>query len=207
VSYYTATETEVYELLKKPDLDTVKGRRDRAILELLYSSGLRRMEIFNLNVDDLDFDEGLAVVRRGKGQKDRMVPFGAMAKKSLRLYLEKSRLKWLKDKNNKALFISERGERLSKYMIYDVVKQYATNKKIGVHSLRHSCATHMLKRGASLMHLKELLGHSDLKTTQMYTRLMPLELKELYEQAGLRRESEDNKKSGNPSFRAGKHSF
>ena len=116
MSYYTPTEDEMFELLRKPDLDTVKGRRDKAVLELLYSTGLRREEVHNLNIDDIDFNEGALMVRQGKMGKDRIVPLGTLARGSIKLYLERSRPKWVKDKEDKALFISEKGKRLSAYI-------------------------------------------------------------------------------------------
>ena len=194
MSYYTPNEEEVFEILRRPDLDTVKGRRDKAILELLYSSGLRRNEVHTLNIEDINFNDSIVSVRKGKMGKDRIVPVGTLAKGALRLYLELSRPKWVKDTAETALFVSERGRRLSAYMVYEIVKSYAQHKKISTHSIRHACATHMLKGGASLVHIQKLLGHSSLKTTQIYTRLMPLELQEMYRKVGLREEEKEKAK-------------
>lgn len=193
MSYYTPTEDEMFELLRKPDLDTVKGRRDKAVLELLYSTGLRREEVHNLNTEDVDFNESAVSVRQGKMGKDRIVPLGTLAKGSIKLYLERSRPKWVKGKEDKALFISERGIRMSAYMVYQIVKDYSPHKKISTHSLRHACATHMLKHGADIVHIQKLLGHSSLKTTQIYTRIMPVELKEMYVAVGLREEEKQKR--------------
>ncbi|MFH1846842.1 MAG: tyrosine-type recombinase/integrase [Candidatus Omnitrophota bacterium] len=109
MSYYIPTEKEMMEMLSKPDLDTVKGRRDRAILEVLYSTGLRRMEMHNLNLDDIDFTEGVVRVFQGKMRKDRVVPVGKVALKALMLYLTKSRPKWIKNTRERALFLERRG--------------------------------------------------------------------------------------------------
>jgi len=186
MSYYVPTEKEMFELLEKPDLDTVKGRRDKALLELLYSSGLRREEMHNINIDDIDFIENTVRVNQGKFKKDRVVPLGKVAKESLLLYLKKSRPKWLKNAQEKALFISERGSRLSSCMINEILHQYRVNKRITVHSFRHACATHMLKRGADIIHIQKLLGHSSPKTTEIYTKLFPNDLSAAYGKIGLR---------------------
>ncbi|MFH1310558.1 MAG: tyrosine-type recombinase/integrase [Candidatus Omnitrophota bacterium] len=187
MSYYVPTEKEVMDLLSKPDLDTVKGRRDKAILELLYSSGLRREEMHNLNIDDIDFTENTVRVNQGKFKKDRVVPLGKVAKESLLTYLKRSRSKWLKDAREKALFLSERGGRLSSFMFHGILKSYADNKRITVHSLRHACATHMLKRGADIIHIQKLLGHSSPKTTEIYTKLFPNDILNMYKKIGLRK--------------------
>jgi integrase/recombinase XerD len=183
---YVPTEIEILTLLNKPDLDTVKGRRDKAILELMYSSALRRMEVHNLNIDDIDLVESTVRVNEGKLKKDRVVPMGKIARESIELYFAKSRPKWLKTAKEKALFISERGNRLSAYMIHDIIKHYADNKRISPHSLRHACATHMLKRGADIIHIQMLLGHNSPKTTEIYTKLFPNDLKAGYEAIKLR---------------------
>jgi len=188
MSYYVPTEKEVMDLLSKPDLDTVKGRRDKAILEVLYSSGLRREEMHNLNMDDIDFAENTVRVNQGKFKKDRIVPLGKVAKESVLVYIKRSRSKWLKDAREKALFIARRGCRLSSCMIHVILKSYAENKRITVHSLRHACATHMLKRGADIIHIQKLLGHSSPKTTEIYTRLFPNDLLVAYGKINLRAE-------------------
>jgi len=185
-THYVPTEREVLILLNKPDLDTVKGRRDKAILELMYSSALRRMEIHNLNIDDIDLVESTARVNEGKFKKDRVVPMGKVARESIELYLAKSRPKWLKTAKEKALFISERGERLSAGMINETIKHYADNNRISPHSLRHACATHMLKRGADIIHIQMLLGHNSPKTTEIYTKLFPNDLKVGYDKINIR---------------------
>ncbi len=189
MSYYVPTEKEMIDLLNKPDLDTVKGRRDKAMLELLYSSALRREELHNLNIDDIDLVEDTVRVNQGKFKKDRIVPLGKAAKESLLLYLSKSRPKWLKNAKEKALFIAERSNRLSACMVHEILKSYTDNKRITVHSLRHACATHMLKRGADIIHIQKLLGHSSPKTTEIYTKLFPNDLSVAYGKIDLRVES------------------
>lgn len=186
MSHYVPTEKEVIALLNEPDIDTRKGRRDKAMLELFYSSALRREELHNLNIDDIDFSENTVRINEGKFSKDRVVPLGRTAKECIILYLTKTRPKWIKDAREKALFLSQTGKRLSIYMSWEIVKEYSPNPRITVHSLRHACATHMLKRGADIVHIQKLLGHNSPKTTEIYTKLFPNDLAEAYNKIKMR---------------------
>ncbi len=178
---YTPTETEVLEILNKPDSSTMKGIRDKAIIELLYSSALRRSEVSGLAIDHIDIRNRTVRVINGKGGKDRFIPMTKKAAYSIRLYLEKARPLLAKDPNDKSLFLGEWGRRLSAGMINEIIHNYAKfNPKISAHSIRHATATHMLKRGANIIYLQTLLGHSSPKTTQIYTRLYPKDLIQAY---------------------------
>ena len=178
--YYVPTEQEVLILLNKPDIKTIKGIRDKAILELMYSSALRRMEVAKLDINHVNFEEKIVRVVNGKGNKDRVVPITKEARKWLKIYLEKARPLYNRNSQNKALFLGEWGRRLSAGMINTTIHYYASNLKISAHSLRHAAATHMLKRGANIIYIQEFLGHSSPKTTQIYTKLYPKDLIEVY---------------------------
>jgi integrase/recombinase XerD len=175
---------EAIRLMATRTGEPLSAYRDQAILELLYSTGLRRSEVAHLNVGDLDLIGGYCWVREGKGKKDRVVPLGKMAIKSLQIYLDAVRPVLLKGQEHGALFLNRRGGRLSGQGIYDVVKRAVTqaklSRKITPHALRHAAATHMLKNGAPLRHLQEFLGHACVETTQVYTRITIPELKAIH---------------------------
>ncbi len=175
-------EDEMLTFLSMPDSSTALGSRDKAILELLYATGLRVSELVSLNIDSLDM-ENKAIVVEGKGKKDRMVLFGEYAKESLENY---SSLRVLLDKEGEnALFLNFRGGRLTARSIRRVVNKYIDEAglylKISPHSLRHSFATHMLNNGAELRGIQELLGHASLATTQRYTHVSVNEMLENYD--------------------------
>jgi len=149
-----------------PQADAV-ALRDRAILELLYAAGLRVSELTGLNVADLSLDAGRALVR-GKGDKERVVPLGRAAVETLEAYLKQGRPA-LARRASSRLFLSERGQPLSRQWVWRLVKQ--TDAEASPHMLRHSCATHMVERGADLRTVQTLLGHADIATTQVYTHL------------------------------------
>ncbi len=177
--HYVPTENEVLELLNAPD-DSLYGIRDKAMLEVLYGSALRSMEIRNVNIQDIDFDNETLRVVNGKGRKDRYVPLSKQSLKAIKKYLDVARPLLAKIPSEKALFITVVGTRVSTHTVFDAVKKYAPNQRICVHSLRHACATHMLKRGANILHIQHLLGHSSAKTSQIYTRLYPRDLVSVY---------------------------
>ena len=158
-----------------------RSTRDRAILELLYSTGLRRGEASHLNVADLDLVGGYVWVREGKGKKDRVVPLGHTAVTALTIYLDAVRSTMIADKEEDALFLNRYGGRLLGRGIYEVVRKAVVcarlSRKITPHSLRHAAATHMLQNGAPIRHLQEFLGHASIDTTQVYTRITIPELK------------------------------
>ncbi|RFT16897.1 MAG: Tyrosine recombinase XerC [Candidatus Saccharicenans subterraneus] len=178
------TEEETAQLLEwSVDRDDPLEVRDRAILELLYASGLRVSELTGLDLEDLHLRERLVRVK-GKGKKERIVPFGRQAEKWLREYLAcRSRL-GLKSTPSPALFLNYRGQRLTarsvQRLVQDRLKQIAVFRKISPHSLRHSFASHLLSRGADLRAIQELLGHRSLATTQKYTHLDLGRLLEIY---------------------------
>ncbi len=176
--------SEIEKLLNAPAKNSWEEKRDRAILEILYSSGLRVSELEGLNKDDLDFSGGVLLVR-GKGKKERMVPVGDKALNALRLYLEtkppKENLGGLK----KPLFVSRIGTRLTdrsvRRMVLKYVRRSGLGKEISPHTFRHSFATHLLDNGADLRSVQELLGHANLSTTQIYTHVTTQRLKDAYE--------------------------
>ncbi|GMO46618.1 MAG: site-specific tyrosine recombinase [Termitinemataceae bacterium] len=162
--------------------DTANGIRDAALYELVYSSGLRVSEAVSLNVDDIFFDEAILRVT-GKGSKQRLVPFGARAETALKRYFSEARPLLLGKKQSVALFINRLGGRLSRKGIWKnyaaLSKQNGTGTKL--HTLRHSFATELLNGGADLRSVQELLGHSNLATTQIYTHVLPSKLKEAHD--------------------------
>lgn len=174
---------DVFSFVEKPEGIGFLPVRDRAILELLYSSGLRVSELSGLNVDDLDVREGLVKVR-GKGKKERIVPVGKKAVEAIRSYMVERIL--LKKRQN-ALFLNRSGTRLTDRGVRRIVVKYAramgVNGRIGPHTLRHTFATHLLQGGADLRVIQELLGHSSLSTTQKYTHLDITHLMDIYDKA------------------------
>ena len=166
---------EVELILSQPNVEDKFGLRDRAILELLYSSGLRVSELLNLKLSDVFFDDEVIRVF-GKGGKQRIVPFGSSAKKWLTEYLYKSRpLFENKLKSGNYIFLNNRGGKLSRMMIWKIVsanvKSAKIEKEVHPHTFRHSFATHLLEGGADLRAVQEMLGHSDISTTQIYTHI------------------------------------
>lgn len=177
---------EITKLLEAPAKKCWEEKRDKAILEMLYSSGLRVSELVGLNHDDLDFSGGLVRVR-GKGKKERIVPVGQVALNVLRDYLDAAAPKEIVHTIKKPLFVSRLGGRLTdrsiRRMILKYVKRTGLGKEVSPHTLRHSFATHMLDRGADLRSVQELLGHANLSTTQIYTHVTTQRLKDAYEAA------------------------
>ena len=168
------SEDETFRLLEAPDTQKITGIRDRALLETLYATALRNGELGALQLEDLDWERQALWVRLGKGKKDRVVPIGEEALAWLEEYLRRVRPRWAGHPDEKHLFLNQQGKPLARGTVRDIVVLYA--KKLGLagvkpHTLRHSCATHMLARGAGLRHLQEMLGHSSPVTTQHYTQL------------------------------------
>jgi len=177
------TVDDVFSLVEKPGNIGFVHSRDRAILELLYSSGLRVAEISGLTVDDISTKEGLVKVR-GKGKKERIVPVGSKAVDAVKSYMvEKILLK----KKDRAMFLNRKGTKLSERGIRRIVVKYAKmagiNEQIGPHTLRHTFASHLLQSGADLRVIQELLGHASLSTTQKYTHLDVTHLMDIYDKA------------------------
>ena len=176
-------EQQITRLLETPPTKKWQGLRDRALLEALYSTGMRVGELSGLNLEDLDEISGTVIVR-GKGKKERLCPIGETALKAIRGYLAK-RPKKLRVPY--ALFVSQKGTRLTVRQVDRLLAQYVRLAQlpasISPHSLRHSFATHLLDRGADLRSVQELLGHASLSTTQIYTHITPQRLKKVYDQA------------------------
>jgi integrase/recombinase XerD len=176
---------EVEALLETPKTNTPFGIRDKAMLELLYATGIRVSELVNLNVSDVHLTMGF-VRCYGKGNKERIVPIGSMATKALKLYMESARGMLINPKKPKteALFLNHHGERLSRQGFWKILKKLAKEAKIEKeltpHTLRHSFATHLLENGADLRAVQELLGHADISTTQIYTHVTKTRLKDVY---------------------------
>jgi integrase/recombinase XerD len=178
------TGPEAKKVLHAPDTKTVLGYRDRTILEILYSSGIRKEELLNVLLTDVDYTEGVIRINGGKGKKDRVVPIGKIACRYIENYIKAVRPQLVKDTHNNYLFLSLRGNRLSKNMIWQIVKSYTKKakikKNISPHTFRHTCATLMLKNKANIRHIQELLGHSSLESTQVYTAVTITDLKEVH---------------------------
>jgi site-specific recombinase XerD len=182
----TLGRDDVAALLERIPIKTPLEVRDRAMFELAYSCGLRAEEIVSLDVTSIDFDsEELRVV--GKGQKTRLVPIGEPAQRALRRYLEGARHALVAGERSDALFLSRNGHRLStsdvRRRLQIWVRELSRHGRVSPHSLRHSFATHLLEGGADLRSIQELLGHSTVSTTQVYTRVEPSTLREAYQKA------------------------
>ena len=174
---------EVERLLSSPNIRKPRGLRDKAILELLYASGLRVSELGSLRVRDVNLEVGFIKVR-GKGGKERLVPLGDVALHFLKRYIEEVRPKLLRNKSSDFLFISSFKKNLSRQSIWKMIKSYIKKarikKEVSPHTLRHSFATHLIERGADLRSVQEMLGHSNISTTQLYTHINKVRLKEIY---------------------------
>ncbi|RKY33260.1 MAG: tyrosine recombinase XerC [Candidatus Omnitrophota bacterium] len=174
------TEEEVLRLLGAVKAKEEMGFRDKAILELFYSTGIRVSELAGLNIDDIDFIGGIVKVA-GKGKKERIVPVGDIALSAIRDYLDKRK------KDSPVLFLNKNKTRISDRGIRNIVKKYLRlacgRQGVSCHTLRHSFATHLLNRGADLRSVQELLGHANLSTTQVYTHLTTERLKSIYNKA------------------------
>lgn len=175
---------EVEALLTAPDESTPFGRREKAMLELLYATGIRVTELMNLNVEDVHMTMGF-VRCIGKGDKERIVPMGKMASEALQKYIEEGRPKLLKrNQKEEALFLNHHGRRLTRQGFWKILKKLALSaqieKELTPHTLRHSFATHLLENGADLRAVQEMLGHADISTTQIYTHVTKKRLKDVY---------------------------
>lgn len=180
------TKEEVEKLLRSPNTGQVLGLRDRAMLELMYATGLRISEIINLKLEDLHLTMG-TLQTLGKGHKERIVPVGDEAIKWVNRYLEEARPKLLKQKRSNYLFLNFHGNNLTRQGVWKnlkaEVRKAGIQKNITPHTLRHSFATHILENGADLRIVQELLGHADISTTQIYTHLSNKQLADIYNHA------------------------
>ena len=179
------TEQDVEQLLDAPDVQTALGLRDRAMLEVLYATGLRVSELVGLSVAQASLDMGVVRVM-GKGSKERLVPLGEEALEWIRRYLAAGRPDLLAGKLSDALFVTQRGEGMTRQMFWYLIKKHAKqgglHKPLSPHTLRHAFATHLLNHGADLRVVQMLLGHADISTTQIYTHVARERLKQLHAQ-------------------------
>jgi integrase/recombinase XerD len=180
--FLTLDEVEV--LLAAPDVKTLPGIRDRAMIEVLYATGLRVSELVSLGINDVNLNDGY-VIAFGKGRKERLVPLGKKAMEALKTWLEGPRLSMLKGRDSKALFVSPRGKGLTRMGFWKLLRRHARGagitKLISPHKLRHSFATHLVERGADLRAVQAMLGHADLGTTQIYTHVDSQRLRAIYD--------------------------
>jgi len=193
------TLEEVERLLNAPDLSTPQGQRDRALLELLYASGLRVSELVSLELGQINLDTNEIRVW-GKGSKERVVLMGEPAAEALRNYLAQGRLKLLGEKRSNALFLNRYGQRIPERRVQKMLEEYAKKagieKRVHPHILRHTFATHLLDGGADLRVVQELLGHARLSSTQIYTHVTKGQAKKVYLSAHpLAKEKEDEPES------------
>ncbi len=181
------SEDEVVRLLSQPDITTAEGFRDRTMLEVLYATGMRVSELINLTLERVDLNMKY-IIAFGKGSKERIVPLGSVAAEFLQQYLEKVRPKLTHaDRNTNIVFLAFGGHELTRQRFWQIIRAYGRkaniNKALTPHILRHSFATHLLDNGADLRSVQELLGHSDISTTQIYTHLTNKRLRDIYEKA------------------------
>lgn len=177
------THAEIRRLLEQPDPRTVRGLRDRAMLELLYATGLRVSELVSLKLININWDAGF-LVTMGKGGKERVVPVGEVALERLREYLAGGRTKTAGNKSVPFLFLGPGGRPLTRQGFFEIVRRYARHAEISTplspHVLRHSFATHLLEGGADLRSVQLMLGHADISTTEIYTHVSGERLKEIH---------------------------
>lgn len=181
------SEDEVVRLLNQPDITTAEGFRDRTMLEVLYATGMRVSELINLTLERVDLNMKY-IIAFGKGSKERIVPLGSVAAEFLQQYLEKVRPKLThEDRTTNIVFLAFGGHELTRQRFWQIIRAYGRkaniNKALTPHILRHSFATHLLDNGADLRSVQELLGHSDISTTQIYTHLTNKRLRDIYAKA------------------------
>jgi len=181
---YILSVEEVETIMQQPEITSPKGIRDRSILEVLYSTGMRRMEITNLSIYDIDVKRGAVWIREGKGMKDRFIPMGQKAIDWVEKYRLDIRPLLITDPNETRLFITDYGEPFKREFLSGIVRRYldkADIKAIGsCHLFRHAMATHMLENGADIRFIQAMLGHEDLATTEIYTHVSIEKLKEVH---------------------------
>jgi len=177
-------QREVERLISQPDSSKTRGQRDRAMLEILYATGLRVSELVGLKVLSVNLEAGY-VRTLGKGSKERAVPIGEKAGEAVKQYIANGRLQLAKHTNSPYLFLNSRGHPLTRQGFWKIIKKYgreaAISKKITPHGIRHSFASHLLEAGADLRSVQVMLGHADIATTQIYTHVTRERLKELHE--------------------------
>ncbi len=179
------TTTEVDRLLEQPNLSEAKGIRDKAMLELLYATGIRVSELIALEVKDVNLQIGFIVCRTDK--KERIIPMGNIAREALSRYMENARKEMVGESDETVLFVNCNGTQMSRQGFWKLIKQYGRQadikEDITPHTLRHSFAAHLLENGADLKSIQEMMGHSDISSTQIYSQLMNNKLKDVYQKA------------------------
>jgi integrase/recombinase XerD len=178
------TAAEAEQILQQPDIHDVLGLRDRAIMETLYTTGMRRLELVNLKLWDLDIERATVTIRQGKGKKDRIIPLGDRTALWVRKYLDESRTQLVSEPDDHVVFLSNAGESFSLDYLTEMVRGYVDAANIGkrgaCHLFRHTMATLMLEGGADIRFIQAMLGHADLKTTQIYTHVAVRQLQEIH---------------------------
>lgn len=176
---------EMELLMEQPRNDDAKGIRDRAMLELLYATGIRVSELVNLNITDINL--AMSFIHCSGGKKDRIVPMGNKALEALAFYIDNARSDMVKSETEKALFVNCSGERMSRQGFWKIIKHYrqqaGITKEITPHTLRHSFAAHLLENGADLRSIQEMMGHADISSTQVYSQLVSSRIKDVYAKA------------------------
>ncbi len=179
------TNKEVELFLEQPDTTDAKGIRDKAMLELLYATGIRVTELISLNCNDINISVGIIVCR--SGDRERVIPMYSVAVKSLQDYIENVRPMMIAEDEEEALFVNVNGSRMSRQGFWKIVKAYQKKanikKEITPHTLRHSFAAHLLENGADIHAIQEMLGHADISSTQIYTKVVKKQLKDVYNKA------------------------
>lgn len=177
--------SEVDSLLSQPDTNTGRGLRDKAMLEVLYATGIRVTELVSLKIASVNLEVGF-LIAFGKGSKERIIPLGETAQLYLKEYIARARPNYLKKRLSQFLFLNASGKELTRQGFWKILKRYALkagiNKKLSPHTLRHSFATHLLERGADLRSVQLMLGHADIATTQIYTHITQERLKKIHQQ-------------------------
>jgi len=180
---HTLTAEEAEQIMNQPDVTTLDGLRDRAMLEVLYSTGIRRAELIGLSLADVNQSAGILAIRQGKGRKDRFVPIGERALLWIDKYIEEART--ARDAGTGPLFTDETGQELDPHRVSRAVKKYITNSGEGkdgrCHLFRHTMATLMLENGADIRFIQQMLGHAHLSTTEIYTHVAIHKLKSIHE--------------------------
>lgn len=179
------TMEEVIKLLEQPNMESPKEIRDKAMMELLYATGMRVTELISLKLSDINLNLNYVICR--EGMKERVIPFGSEAKNAIELYLKSARDILLKKEKTETLFTNCSGKQMSRQGFWKLIKQYAERAHITAditpYTLRHSFAAHLVQNGADLKAVQEMMGHSDISTTQIYTNLVASRIKEVYEKA------------------------
>ena len=176
------TSKEVEKLLSQPDASDIKGTRDKAMIELLYATGIKVSELIALDI--ADFNAQLSFVRCGSGEKERFIPIYPLACKAIQTYLDKSRKLFVSDPDEKSLFVNVTGERMTRQGFWKILKAYVSSagikKDITPHTLRHSFAAHLIENGADIHDIQLILGHSDIASTQRYTQFLKEKINNSY---------------------------